>query len=165
MAEYNVIGTSLAKVDAPERVTGKAAYGADLDLPGVLWAKLVRSPHAHARITSVDMSAAAESPGVIATLTGAEIQEQELSGPIPSVMNGLSDDTFYFDRADHLFNSHEIILVQLPILGQSLSQCLLRRHEKLLFTVYGEAEADIGIKNSKPRHKFGYLNGLAGRTF
>ena len=50
MAEYNVIGTSLAKVDAPERVTGKAAYGADLDLPGMLWAKLVRSPHAHARI-------------------------------------------------------------------------------------------------------------------
>ena len=54
MAEHTVIGTRLAKVDGPERVTGKAAFGADLSLPTMLWAKLVRSPYSHARIKKID---------------------------------------------------------------------------------------------------------------
>ena len=73
MAEYSVIGTSLAKVDAPERVTGKATYGADLDLPGMLWAKLVRSPHAHARIKQIDTSRAKALPGVKAVITAHDL--------------------------------------------------------------------------------------------
>ena len=73
MAGYSVIGTSLAKVDAPERVTGKATYGADLDLPGMLWAKLVRSPHAHARIKQIDTSRAKALPGVKAVITAHDL--------------------------------------------------------------------------------------------
>ena len=62
--EHKVIGTNLPKVDAPERVTGKAAYGADLNLPGMLWARIVRSPYPHARIKKIDTSKAAALPGV-----------------------------------------------------------------------------------------------------
>ena len=85
MAEYNVIGTSLAKVDAPERVTGKAAYGADLDLPGMLWAKLVRSPHAHARIKKIDTSKAKALPGVKAVITASDLPHLPKGATAPLV--------------------------------------------------------------------------------
>ena len=85
MAEYNVIGTSLAKVDAPERVTGKAAYGADLDLPGMLWAKLVRSPHAHARIKKIDTSKAKALTGVKAVITASDLPHLPKGATAPLV--------------------------------------------------------------------------------
>ena len=85
MAEYSVIGTSLAKVDAPERVTGKATYGADLDLPGMLWAKLVRSPHAHARIKHIDTSRAKALPGVKAVITAHDLPSLPKGATAPLV--------------------------------------------------------------------------------
>ncbi len=85
MAKYDVIGTSLAKVDAPERVTGKAAYGADLDLPGMLWAKLVRSPHAHARIKKIDTSKAKALTGVKAVITASDLPHLPKGATAPLV--------------------------------------------------------------------------------
>ena len=73
MAEYTVIGTRLAKVDGPERVTGKAAFGADLSLPNMLWAKLVRSPYSHARIKKIDPSKALALPGVKAVICADDL--------------------------------------------------------------------------------------------
>ena len=73
MAEHTVIGTRLAKVDGPERVTGKAAFGADLSLPNMLWAKLVRSPHSHARIKKIDPSKALALPGVKAVICADDL--------------------------------------------------------------------------------------------
>jgi CO/xanthine dehydrogenase Mo-binding subunit len=72
MAEFTVIGSRLAKVDAPERVTGKAAFGADLNLPGMLWAKVVRSPYPHARIKKIETSKALALPGVKAVITASD---------------------------------------------------------------------------------------------
>ena len=85
MAEYSVIGTSLAKVDAPERVTGKAVYGADLDLPGMLWAKLVRSPYAHAHIKKIDTSKAKALPGVKAVITANDLPHLPKGATAPLV--------------------------------------------------------------------------------
>ena len=59
-----VIGTSPVRPDGVPKVTGQAQYGADYSLPGMLWAKVLRSPHAHARILSVDTSKALALPGV-----------------------------------------------------------------------------------------------------
>ena len=73
MAEHTVIGTRLAKVDGPERVTGKATFGADLLLPNMLWAKLVRSPYSHARIKKIDPSKALALPGVKAVICAADL--------------------------------------------------------------------------------------------
>ncbi len=73
MAEHTVIGTRLAKVDGPERVTGKAAFGADLLLPNMLWAKLVRSPYSHARIKNIDPSKALALPGVKAVICADDL--------------------------------------------------------------------------------------------
>src|SRR5690606_21853058 len=61
------------KVDGAGKVTGTAVYTDDIMLPGMLHAKILRSPHPHARIVSIDTSAAEAMPGVRAVVTGAEM--------------------------------------------------------------------------------------------
>jgi putative selenate reductase molybdopterin-binding subunit len=63
------VGHATPKIDAVERVTGKAAYTGDVKLPGMLYARVLRSPHPHARIRSIDVSKARAVPGVKAILT------------------------------------------------------------------------------------------------
>jgi 4-hydroxybenzoyl-CoA reductase subunit alpha len=79
---YNVIGTPRPKVDAYAKVTGRALYADDIHLPRMLYGKLLRSPHAHARILSIDTRRAAELPGVLAVLTGADLPQK--FGILPS---------------------------------------------------------------------------------
>jgi carbon-monoxide dehydrogenase large subunit len=71
--EQRCIGTSVPRVDALEKVTGEARFVADVAFPGMLHARLLRSPHAHARIARIDTSAAAALPGVHAVATGADL--------------------------------------------------------------------------------------------
>jgi xanthine dehydrogenase YagR molybdenum-binding subunit len=65
---HSTIGTSVKRLDGPEKVTGRAKYTFDINRPGMLYGRIVRSPHPHARIVSIDMSAAQKAPGVKATL-------------------------------------------------------------------------------------------------
>ena len=67
--ELAVVGHSINRRDALEKVTGKAMYSSDMVLPGMLHAKILRCPHAHARIRSIDVTRAAALPGVEAILT------------------------------------------------------------------------------------------------
>ncbi len=69
-AEHSIIGRSLLKVDAMAKVTGETKFADDLVLPRMLHAKILRSPHPHARILSIDTSLAEALPGVHAVLTG-----------------------------------------------------------------------------------------------
>ncbi len=69
----NILGKRLRKIEGSAKATGKAVYADDLRLPGMLHAKILRSPHAHARIKSIDTSKAEALPGVKATLVGAEL--------------------------------------------------------------------------------------------
>ncbi|HLI90752.1 MAG TPA: xanthine dehydrogenase family protein molybdopterin-binding subunit [Ktedonobacteraceae bacterium] len=64
------VGKSIPRIDAPDKVTGRARYAGDVTLPGLLHARLVLSPYAHARIVSIDTSAALATPGVVAVYTG-----------------------------------------------------------------------------------------------
>ncbi|WP_322795586.1 xanthine dehydrogenase family protein molybdopterin-binding subunit [Tepidiforma sp.] len=70
---YRVIGTRPIRPDGVEKVTGKALYGADIRLPGMIYGKILRSPHAHARIRAIDTSAAERIPGVLAVVTHADL--------------------------------------------------------------------------------------------
>ncbi len=67
------IGQRLTRVDAPDRVTGRAVYAADLHLPGMLHGRVLRSPHAHARIRRIDASKALALEGVKAVVTSADL--------------------------------------------------------------------------------------------
>jgi xanthine dehydrogenase YagR molybdenum-binding subunit len=72
MAEYkwpeadkrSLIGKRISRIDGPDKVSGKAKYNSDLNRPGMLYGKVLRSPHAHAKIVSIDTSAAERMPGV-----------------------------------------------------------------------------------------------------
>ncbi len=74
MSEYSVIGKSLPRVDALEKVTGAAQYGADVLLPGMLYGKFVRSKHPHAKILHINTSEAEKLPGVRAIITQEDVE-------------------------------------------------------------------------------------------
>lgn len=70
--QTKVVGHSVQRLDAVEKVTGAAVFGADMNFPGMLHGRVLRSPHAHARIVSIDTKAAAALRGVVAVTIGAE---------------------------------------------------------------------------------------------
>ena len=85
--EYKVVGTRPIRHDGTDKVTGRAQYGADIQLPGLLHAKILRSPHSHARIKSIDTSRALSLPGVKAVVTAAELPQP--SGKVADVGEGM----------------------------------------------------------------------------
>src|SRR5215471_19089721 len=75
------VGLAIPRPDGPEKVTGRVQYVADIKPRGLLHAKLLRSPHAHARILRIDVSKARALPGVRAVLTAADIPELKRKAP------------------------------------------------------------------------------------
>ena len=80
--KLNIVGSPLPKVDAYSKVTGRALYADDIMLPRMAYAKLLRSPHPHARILSIDIRRAQALPGVLAVLTGEDLPRKY--GILPS---------------------------------------------------------------------------------
>lgn len=77
---YKWVGTRTVRPDGYDKVTGKARFGADLNLTNMLEGAVARSPHAHARIVAIDTSAALEMPGVKAVITGADFPDLAEAG-------------------------------------------------------------------------------------
>ena len=73
--EFKVVGSRPVRHDGVDKVTGRARYAADTAMPGLLYAKIVRSPHAHAYIRSIDASRALALPGVHAVVTASDFPE------------------------------------------------------------------------------------------
>ncbi len=78
--EIGRVGEAVERIDAVPKVTGEFAYSSDLFAEGMLWGHTLRSPHAHARITDVDVSAAASLPGVHAVLTSDDVPGEKRYG-------------------------------------------------------------------------------------
>lgn len=70
-----VFGSSIKRLEDPRLITGEAKYLDDLQLPGLAHAAVLRSPHAHAKINSIDISAAAQLPGVVVVYTGQDFMD------------------------------------------------------------------------------------------
>ena len=62
---YKFVGKPIPRLEGAEKVSGKMRYAADVEIPGALWAKILRSPLPHARIVKIDTSNAAKLPGVL----------------------------------------------------------------------------------------------------
>ncbi|MBT3942774.1 MAG: xanthine dehydrogenase family protein molybdopterin-binding subunit [Chloroflexi bacterium] len=112
--QINLSGDRLAKVDALPKVTGTADFGADIDLPGLIQGKVLRSPHAHAIIKSIDTSAAEVLPGVDAVITGADFPTIEAggsagTGEVDISLRYLSELVIARDKA--LFQGHPVAAV------------------------------------------------------
>ncbi len=82
MAVTKLFGASVKRREDPRLITGRATYTDDFQLPGMAYALVVRSPHAHARITRLDVEEARQHPGVVAVFTGKDLQGK--LNPIPT---------------------------------------------------------------------------------
>src|SRR5688572_29701001 len=82
------IGQNTIRPDGVDKVTGRAAYAADTTMPGMIWGKVLRSPHVHARIKSINTAKAEALPGVKAVVTSKDVVDFPLD---KSVMLGIQD--------------------------------------------------------------------------
>jgi CO/xanthine dehydrogenase Mo-binding subunit len=110
---YKWIGTRPKRPDGADKVTGRARFGADFNMPGQLIGKVLRSPHPHAVIKSIDTSAAAALPGVKAIVTAADFPEQEnLIVPAGEMQVNLRDVTrTIMAREKVLYEGHPVAAV------------------------------------------------------
>ena len=111
--EYNIVGKRPVRPDGVDKVTGRAQYGADMKLTGLLYGKVLRSPHPHARIRSIDTSKAEALPGVKAVITAkdlpfASLSKEELGGDYGR-LKFASDHIMASDKA--LFKGHPVAAV------------------------------------------------------
>jgi CO/xanthine dehydrogenase Mo-binding subunit len=98
--DFKVIGSRPIRPDGVDKVTGRAAFGADLSLPGMLQGVVLRSPHAHARIKSIDTSKAEALDGVSSVVTGADFPSApETADPALSVNVMARDKVLYHGHA------------------------------------------------------------------
>ena len=114
-AAYKSVGTRPIRHDGYDKVTGRAAYGSDISLPGMLHAKILRSPHAHAVIKSVDTSRAEAAPGVHAVITSADLPEYE-NKPVTGPSGGPPQNHYHLSRkilarGKVLFRGHPVAAV------------------------------------------------------
>ena len=94
--EYKVVGTRPIRHDGPDKVLGRARYAADIHLAGMLHGKILRSPHAHARIKSIDASRALALPGVEAVVTAADLPE--VSAAVADLEEGATVNYGFYSR-------------------------------------------------------------------
>ncbi len=111
--ELRVVGTRPVRPDGVPKVTGLARFGADYSLPGMLWGRILRSPHAHARIRSIDTSKAQALRGVKAVMTSADLPEQkfEYVGPERVAVNFWHMTRSVMAREKVLFEGHPVAAV------------------------------------------------------
>ena len=112
--EFNVVGTRPIRHDGTDKVTGRAQYGADINLPGLLFGKILRSPHPHARIKSINTSRALALTGVHAVVTSEDLPEA--SGRVVDLGEGamtnpkfLSNNCLAAEKA--LYKGHAVAAV------------------------------------------------------
>jgi CO/xanthine dehydrogenase Mo-binding subunit len=131
-SEFKVIGTRPVRPDGMDKVTGRAKFGADMSMPGQLVGKILRSPHPHARIVSIDTSAALKLEGVKAIVTSADFPDH------PSVNIGAGEGSANFNymtrnvmaREKALYEGHAVAAVA------ATSEAVAKQALKLIKVVY-----------------------------
>src|SRR5438874_6261647 len=108
-----LVGTRPIRPDGVDKVTGRANFGADMTMPGMLWGRIKRSPHAHARIVSIDVAKALALPGVKAVVTRADFPdvppEKAHIGAAPHNLRDLSLNCMAKGKA--LYEGHAVAAV------------------------------------------------------
>src|SRR5437763_12846256 len=111
--QLKVVGTRPIRPDGVEKVVGRANFGADMVMPGMLWGKVKRSPHAHARIKSINADKALKLPGVKAVVTAADFpeiaSEEAFMGEGPMNFRDLSYNCMA--RGKVLYDGHAVAAV------------------------------------------------------
>jgi CO/xanthine dehydrogenase Mo-binding subunit len=121
--EFKIVGTRPLRPDGIDKVTGRALYGADTTAPGMLVARVLRSPHAHARIKSIDTSAAQALQGVKAVITAADFAKAG-----NSFNQAVLDNCMARDRA--MYHGHGVAAVA------AVSEAIAKQALKLIKVDY-----------------------------
>ena len=110
---FKWVGTRPVRPDGVPKVTGAAKFGADYHLPGMLYGMVLRSPHAHARIRSIDTSRAEALPGVKAVMTGADLPDHPFAyvGPDRLAVNFWHVTRNIMSREKVLYEGHAVAAV------------------------------------------------------
>ncbi len=106
------IGKRTVRPDGADKVTGRATFGADFTLPGMLWGKVLRSPHPHAVIKSINLDKALALPGVRSVMSGADLTDFPLDTPVmvgPADMRFVSRNVMARDKV--LYAGHAVAAV------------------------------------------------------
>ena len=111
--QFKWVGTRPVRPDGVPKVTGRALYGSDFTMPGMLVGRILRSPHAHARIRSIDIAKAAALPGVKAVVTSADFPEQPFAyvGPERVAQNFWHMTRNIMAREKVLYEGHAVAAV------------------------------------------------------
>ena len=131
-SNYKWVGKRTPRPDGVDKVTGRARYGDDMIVPGMLHAKILRSPHAHANILSIDTSKAQAMKGVKAVITSADIPDHPLmQPPYPPIVNDLHDiSRNIMAREKVLYDGHAVAAVA------ATSESIAREAVKLIKVEY-----------------------------
>jgi CO/xanthine dehydrogenase Mo-binding subunit len=182
---FRVAGKEARRVDGIEKVTGKALYTGDLQLPGMAYAKILRSPIAHARLVKVDASKARELTGVIAILTRDDIKEfnykygatykdqsivavdkvRYVGDPVAAV---LAEDAALAEEALNLIDVEYVELPKVTNIEEAVAPGAIQVHEgdvaraELRGSVYGAPERFNGTNVC---YYLGFSRGDVGRGF
>ncbi len=120
------IGQRTIRPDGVDKVTGRAAFAADTTMPGMIWGKILRSPHPHARIRKIDTSKAEQLPGVKAVITARDVVDFPLD---KSVMLGIQDMRWMcrnvMAREKALFPGHPVAAVAATTEAIAAQACAL----------------------------------------
>src|SRR3984893_1734252 len=161
------IGQRTIRPDGADKVTGRAAFAADTNMPGMIWGKVKRSPHPHARIKSIDTSKAEALPGVKAVVTARDIVDFPID---KSVMLGIQDMRWMcrnvMAREKALFPGHPVAAVAATSEAIAAQACELIEvtYEVLPWTIEIE---DAILPDAPILHEFmkfeGKPSNIAGR--
>jgi len=116
---FAVVGERLPRYDGADKVTGKAIFGPDVALPGMLHGFILRSPHAHARLRSLDTSHAEALPGVYAVVTAADLP------PAKSTDHRYArDNTFASDKVLYVGHAVAAVAARTPTLAEHAARLI-----------------------------------------
>jgi CO/xanthine dehydrogenase Mo-binding subunit len=116
------VGQSIKRVEDPRLLAGKARFIDDLSLPGMLHASFVRSPYAHARVTSIDTSRALALDGVVAVFTGADLAEHigplVASGPMRDEVLTAMRQPLATEKVRHVGDAVAVVVATTPYIAE-----------------------------------------------
>ena len=142
--KFNFVGTRPIRPDGVDKVTGRANYGADFTLPGMLEGVVLRSPHAHARIVSIDTTAALALPGVKAVITAEDLPD------LPTTATGGPESHVSFrDLSRNCMAREKALYHGQPVAAVAATRLeSARRAAELIEVVYEPLDAVLEIEEA-----------------
>ncbi len=150
--EVGRVGERIRRVDAVPKTTGAFAYSSDLQAAGMLWGHTVRSPHAHARIREIDVSAAVGMPGVHAVLTHEDVPGEKRYG-----LEFADQPVLAFDRVRYFGEPVVVVAAEHPEQARRAAESVRVEYEPLAPIVDMERATELeDLHPDKPTHGHGY---------